>query len=92
MPGKRFKAEEIVNKLRQADVELVTGVHEAPGTRGPDPILDLPGKLRRSEMMPGSPLDKQDVVAVIAEQSGSLVPDSWCLSPRCVCSRGPMDG
>ncbi len=25
MPGKRFKAEEIVNKLRQADVELARG-------------------------------------------------------------------
>jgi putative transposase len=25
MPGKRFKVEEIVNKLRQADVELVRG-------------------------------------------------------------------
>jgi hypothetical protein len=42
-------------------------VNEAPGTRGPDPILDLAGKLRRSEGMPGSPLDEQDVVAVIAE-------------------------
>jgi hypothetical protein len=25
MPGKRFKTEEIVNKLRQADVELARG-------------------------------------------------------------------
>jgi hypothetical protein len=25
MPGKRFKAEEIVNKLRQADVEFARG-------------------------------------------------------------------
>jgi putative transposase len=33
MPGKRFKAEEIVNKLRQADVELARGSTVAAGCR-----------------------------------------------------------
>lgn len=55
MPGKRFKAEEIVNKLRQADVELARGstvaaVRPIPSTSAHAEGLDA-GEPERSKTL-----------------------------------------
>ncbi len=53
MPGKRFKAEEIVNKLRQADVELDRGRGVQAAWDHGCHILPLAQGIRRDEGRPG---------------------------------------